>query len=229
MQSERGAALFLLVISLVFTFMLVLASMPHIGKNDVILIQNKSNSLRLNEIKTALYGFVLTEGSSLGGLYRFPCPDVDGDGSEDLVAGHCVVQSGGLPWLTLSISAYDTWHQNYLYHVSADFSDLSTSFANASFANTLTGALSVFDSASLNTVLENDIALLFLSKGEPRSNNSIDELENLDMDVIYINRSPSLLSSNEFNDQLDWISRNDAVKFLCDIAFKTEGLPNCSN
>ena len=209
--------------------MIVLTSMPHISKKDLILIKNKSNSLSMNEIKTALYGFVLTEGSSPSGLYRFPCPDVDGDGIEDFISGNCAAQSGGLPWLTLSISAYDTWQQNYLYHVSADFSDLSPSFSNASFSNTLIGEVSVFDSASLNTLLENDIALLFLSKGEPHLNNSSHELENLDTDTIYINRAQSQLSSNEFNDQLGWISRSDAVKFLCDIAFQTEGLPNCPN
>jgi len=222
----------LMVLSIVFTFMIVLTSMPYIGKSESSLQQSKNLKLQLKEIKMALYGFVLNEGASLNGptgsgIYRFPCPDTDGDGLEDLSAGACQDKFGSLPWLTLSLPSRDSWNQRYIYHVTESFSDTSSSFLNSSFSNASIGSISVFDSGSLGTLLQGDIAVLLLSRGEPRGSDSSHEEENLNENDSFVKMAQSTLVNSEFDDHLVWVTRSEAVAFLCDRVFPAMAPPNC--
>jgi type II secretory pathway pseudopilin PulG len=93
-----------------------------------LVAQNKARQLRNErnaqvEIRDSLIGFAVVNR-------RLPCPDNDGDGTEDRTGGAgtaCTAGADGspdfgfLPWNNLGVRGIDTWGRLYLYRVDADF------------------------------------------------------------------------------------------------------------
>ncbi len=75
----------------------------------------------LEEAKTALLGFAMTQG-------RLPCPDTDGDGAENwrsptgTSANGCPSgREGVLPWADLGLAEVDAWGTRFRYRVTDEF------------------------------------------------------------------------------------------------------------
>lgn len=88
----------------------------------------------MNEIVEALYGYAITNG-------RLPCPNTDGDGSEELdtnfnsiddyvpaegftadqlaTGGDCLAPEGFAPWVTLGVPTGDAWSNRFTYRVAS--------------------------------------------------------------------------------------------------------------
>ena len=175
----------------------------------------------LAEIKIALYGFAMSQLPP-----RFPCPDTDNNGTEDLVGGVCAVVNtrGGVPWATLGIPRLDTWGSNFSYWANAAYTNAAGFgvLANGAGAGLIVSSVN----AGGNTISNNVAAVIFShgknqygstdALGNPRPAVPVgavfnDERENQDVDlaapVIFVSRSVTDESAGVvFDDILIWIS-----------------------
>ncbi len=91
--------------------------------------KNKQTDAMLERATLAMDGYLAT-------AYRLPCPDVDGDGQEDLVAGDCSNYVGEIPYLTIGLfNGNDAWGNPLRYSVfglaGATEQDLTNTFSDA--------------------------------------------------------------------------------------------------
>jgi prepilin-type N-terminal cleavage/methylation domain-containing protein len=168
----------------------------------------------LDQINEALIGFALAQTKP-----RLPCPDTDGDGSEDIAS--CPSASnqtteGNVPWVTLNVPATDPWGQRYRYRVNNAYTDAVVGFnlttAPTGVACTPAGAATGFikvcaDSACTST-LANGVPAVMYSRGPngQAAPTSADELENTDNDCFFVSRTYSSVTGNEFDDLVVWVS-----------------------
>lgn len=97
----------MLIMTLIITPALL--SLSKVGENA----QRSQTVTRLEEIREALEGFVLTNG-------RLPCPAVpSGSGTEDMTGADCNREVGVLPWADLTVGMEDPWGHLYSYHVAS--------------------------------------------------------------------------------------------------------------
>ncbi len=164
----------------------------------------------LDEIKEALIGYAMVNG-------RLPCPDTDGNGTDDGCSNtNSTVSSGGnLPWVELGVQSADPWGRPYQYRVNNAF---STAFTLATTGSG-TGILRVCSDYSCGTLQANNIPAIIYSVGknggvQPPIGN--DELENtalsthakFDRTFVSHEFAPSTAPNGEFDDIVIWISPN---------------------
>lgn len=152
----------------------------------------------LNEIKNTLIGYALSHAATDGKPY-LPCPDTDGDGSENRSGTICVSQEGDLPWSTLGVANQDSWNRVYRYRVAAAFSN-----ANNGFVLTTNGDM-VIRQAVAGAILANNIPVVIYSLGKGGAGAGNDEVENSDGDTEFVSHGNTVTVGNEFDDMLTWI------------------------
>lgn len=173
---------------------------------------------QLSEIKLAIIGFALANR-------RLPCPDITGDGSEDVTAGSCARDYGEPPWANLSTPQLNPWNQPILYRVTGLFADNtdgtgSTDCAAAppgvSFQLCSTGdiSLSSTNASPPPATVTITIPMVLVSQGKPRGSISTFEQENADNDNVFRKEDYNNLPGTEFNDIVDWVSANVLVYHL---------------
>ena len=186
----------------------------------------RDNTVReLLEIKKVLIAYAFTQTPP-----RLPCPDVTGDGIQDLVAGDCQALSTEvwfLPWQDLGLGFGDAWDNRYRYWVNNAYArnagfDLNAADdaaggnatiqtrVNDAAVNMLDNAVAVIFSHGKNSLdavsIENDNRALLPAPG----NDHDDEIGNLDNDRTFMSRSPSEEGSAStggvYDDIVVWIN-----------------------
>lgn len=148
LRTQSGFTLAELAITMVIISLFIGALLGPISRQ---VDQSRANATQrqMEEIKDALLGHAAIN-------LQLPCPDVDGDGVEDrvagpnppnLTAGSCSNLIGTLPWATLNVNEADVWNTRYGYRVSQQFSvaattsPLPTGHAGLSFATATSGSI----------------------------------------------------------------------------------------
>ena len=143
---QSGFTLAELAISMVVISLFLGALLGPISRQ---IDQSRVNATQtqMEDIKDALLGHAAIN-------LQLPCPDVDGDGIEDriagpnppnLTAGSCSSLIGGLPWATLNVAEADAWNTRFRYRVSDQFSvaattsPMPTGYSGLSFATATSG------------------------------------------------------------------------------------------
>lgn len=193
--------------------------------------QRQETSDKLQDIKEALLGFALTNG-------RFPCPDTDNDGLENVNAGTvgsqtCVGSasaafvSGNVPHTTLGVDELDPWRMNFQYIVTGSFADdipgaardgavaaCGTATLGVSFELCSGGNLDIHNSATSGDDVVTALPVIVFSTAkhglatQADSDRSADENENTDADNLFVYRDLSTATGTEFDDLMIWISPN---------------------
>jgi type II secretory pathway pseudopilin PulG len=89
--------------------------------------QNAESLRILEEVRDAMLGHAIANG-------RLPCPDTDGNGTENIAGGVCTsitsgIAHGTLPWQTLGVGAGDAWGNRIRYAVRSEYAQSSTLFS----------------------------------------------------------------------------------------------------
>lgn len=180
--------------------------MPLAAQMDMKRMSEARNTLE--EIKEALLGYALIHG-------RLPCPDTDGNGTDDGCPNtNTTASSGGnLPWVDLGVPAADPWGGHYQYRLNNAFSSTFTITSSGSGA----GILRVCGESSCGTSEANNVPAVIYSAGK---NGAVqppagtDELENTTLrahakfDRTFVNHAFATASAanGEFDDIMSWIS-----------------------
>lgn len=159
----------------------------------------------LKDIHDALLGFAAANG-------RLPCPATaasNGLSAPNAATTNCTTDHGFVPVRTLGLNGsingntllIDPWLNPIRYSV--------TDAGGGAYTNDISLALVpdfrvCQDAACANVIADNVVAVVF-SQGED-TNASVDQTENTDGDVTFVNRDLSELAGSEFDDQLHWIS-----------------------
>jgi len=196
---QKGFTLVELAIVLVIVGLLVSAFLTPLSAQ---LDQSRNAAARrdLQEIKDVLLGFVVVNS-------RLPCPDTDGDGTEDACANTNATSStgGNLPWADLGLKSTDPWGRAYQYRVNNAFTTnflLTTVGTGAGIIRVCTDNTCAFTESSNVPVL-----VFSLGKNGSALPVSLDEQENTDGDGIFVSHDFSD-GANAFDDLLVWVSSN---------------------
>ncbi len=155
----------------------------------------------LSEIREALIGFALSHQATDGNPY-LPCPDTDGDGSEDRDAGgDCLSQSGVLPWETLGLGQIDNWNNAYLYRVTLGYSRRSVGFTLTENGDNIIRNTIAASGVNIAT----NIPAVVVSKGKGGAGAAADEGENSDDDNIFVRKEQIDVAANQFDDVVVWV------------------------
>lgn len=163
-------------------------------------------ALTLPEIQKAVVGYALANG-------RLPCPDADGDGTEDL-AVTCTTVEGSVPWVDLGVGRLDAWGQEFTYRVTGNFADTvdgtgcGVPTAGVSFELCSNGDISVMDAAGGAAVANGVPAIIVSHAKNWATTTSVDEAENTDNDVNFVDRAYSASVAPTFDDLITWVSPN---------------------
>lgn len=230
MRSQRGFTLIELAIVLVIVTILIGGlAMPLSTQIQARRIAETKKTLE--EAREAIIGYAMTNNGTPMTNRRLPCPDIDGNGTEDLHAlgNRCANSHGFLPWVDLGVGHQDAWGNRLSYVVDRDLADPNKGFAKA--VDTSFPSLSVCQThgCGITTVAAN-LAFVLVSHGPngwgarnisgstlaPPSGD--DEKDNLDSgDEIYISRSATKADNinGEFDDLLVWYSYPLLVAKVC--------------
>lgn len=159
----------------------------------------RSTQDSLDEIKQAIYGYVVSSNPMPGALNpqitsRLPCPDCMestdgdcnvlpaddiGDGEEDyfnpgLGFTGCASYEGYVPWVSLGVGQFDSWNRNFRYRVTDDFADAvadpDCGSVRVSIGLCTQGDLDVQESVGEGSDrIAEDMAAVILSLGEEAS------------------------------------------------------------
>ncbi len=155
---------------------------------------------QLADISEALYGYAASHAASDGKPY-LPCPDTDGNGTENRTGTACTNVEGNLPWADLGLARQDAWGNTFRYRVAATFSNSTTGFTLMSV-----GDLRVCTAAACAMTLGVNLPAIILSPGKNGAGATADadELENLDGDTDFVQRT---LSGNTtgYDDIVAWL------------------------
>ncbi len=177
--------------------------------------QNSETQRLLEEARDALLGHAIAHG-------YLPCPDTDGDGSENISGSNCATISsniahGTLPWQTLGLAASDAWGNRIRYAIREEYGR-RTLFSLTSPGPSVTYPR-VCETSACTSVLTTSAVAVLVSHGRngygatsstgsalvnPTSNN---ELENTDADRDFVSRTSSAAgaSAGEFDDVVLWL------------------------
>lgn len=149
----------------------------------------------MNDVRDALLGFAVVNK-------RLPCPDTDGNGTENITGAACTAAQGTLPWATLGIGQTDAWGQAFVYRV-------TLVFANPSAVITLASTPDIRICAAAGCTTTPNVVAVVVSKGKNQgicSGACPDEAENSDGNATFVSRVRSQPGGgNEFDDVLVWI------------------------
>lgn len=166
----------------------------------------------LEEARDALLGHAIANG-------RLPCPDTNGDGTENISAGVCTTASGiahgNLPWRTLGLAASDAWGNRIRYAVRGEYAQSTTLFS----LTTSTANLQVCETSACTSILTSSAVAVLLSHGKNgygatningstyANPSSADELENTDADRDFVSRINTEIgtTAGEFDDVVIWV------------------------
>ncbi len=177
----------------------------------------------LDDSKDALLGYAVVNK-------HLPCPDKtagasngvndsanDGVEDFDVLTGFCIAQEGNLPWATLSLPSNDSWGQQFIYRVTATYSNRSPqpTFSLLSAV----GNLRVCNQQTCSTPRLTDTAIaVIVSRGKNRGICStlpsppacIDETANNDGNNDFVShvQTASGSANGEFDDVVVWVSSN---------------------
>lgn len=172
---------------------------------------------QLEEIRQALLGFVYLNG-------RFPCPDTDGDGVEDITGSTCVASPppiGELPWVTLAVGEQDAWGNRFTYRVTGEYADTTDGTGctpytpGVSIALCSEGNIDIKDSSLGGNNVATEVPVVVISHGanfnDPTGAESADEEQNKiggSDPALFIARDYSQEPGSGFDDIIIWISPN---------------------
>jgi prepilin-type N-terminal cleavage/methylation domain-containing protein len=147
----------------------------------------------LGEIRDALIGYA---ASRVGRPY-LPCPDTDGDGTEQPRVGNaCPAVEGDVPWNTLGVGRSDPWEHRYRYRVTAAFSD------SGGFLLTTAGSLRICTTSACATTVATAIPAVILTKGKNNTGTVANETENSDLDDDFVSKE----ADPNYDDVVIWLS-----------------------
>jgi prepilin-type N-terminal cleavage/methylation domain-containing protein len=155
---------------------------------------------QLTDISEALYGYAASHAASDSRPY-LPCPDTDGNGTENRTGPACTNQEGTLPWADLGLARQDAWGNAFRYRVAATFSNSTTGFTLLSV-----GDLRVCTTAACAITLGINQPAVILSTGKNGAGTTTDadELANLDGNTDFVQRSPSG-NATGYDDLVVWL------------------------
>ena len=191
----------------------------------------------LEDARGAVIGYAITHPAAANSRH-LPCPDIDGNGTEDRAVNVCSnivngIASGFLPWVDLGVASQDAQGNRLGYAVMAVLADSGTGFSTASIAPVnplVTCTVNTCDPNSPDVA--NNLAFMLVSHGQngwgaQNINNPAgtllaaptgpDEAANLDADRIYVSRAPTQVgvAAGEFDDLLTWISFPQLIARVC--------------
>lgn len=192
---HRGLGFTLVEMAIVLTilgFMLAALILPLGVQRD--LRDYEETRRDLSEIREALVGYALGQVNP-----HLPCPDTDNDGVENRTSPTtCAADIGVLPWATLGLGQLDSWNNNYIYSVTADFYNSNGFDLGDSGGNT------ILDAAG-GTPIAAAIPVVVISKGKNGNGTQADEVENSNGDVFYVSHDQIDVAANAFDDIVVWI------------------------
>lgn len=200
MKNKFGFTLVEMAIVLVIVGLLISAFLTPLAA-QLELSRNAEVRRDLSEIKEALLGFAVINA-------RLPCPDADGNGTDDgcLNTNTTASSGGNVPWITLNTKQLDPWGRRYQYRVNNAFSNtflLTTTGSGAGLIRVCT------TSACAGTEASN-VPLVIFSTGQNGAvlpPVSLDEQENTDLDKDFVSHDFSNTAGG-FDDIVVWISTN---------------------
>ncbi len=168
--------------------------------------QRAQGQLELSQ--EALYGFAISHG-------RLPCPANPTLDSAASDAGNedCSREYGVLPWRTLGLGETDPWGQRLSYYVRQTFTTPPASGARAGFSLDSIGNANIRPAANAGNKLADALPAVLVShgrngfggyrqNGQRTSASHLDEQENADADLIFVNRLPD----DNYDDQVIWLT-----------------------
>jgi len=174
--------------------------------------KRKGAEAQLQDIHDALIGFAANNG-------RLPCPATaasNGLAAPNAATTACTSAAGFVPAATLGLNGavdgngflLDPWLNPVRYTL--------TTANGGAFSNVLTLGLTpdlqVCEQSGCTSVLTNTGVAVVVSPGEDGLvTASVDQLENIDGDTLFVNRVFSELAGAEFNDHIIWVSVNTLV------------------
>ena len=200
MKNKSGFTLVEMAIVLVIVGLLISAFLTPLTAQ---LEQSRNAEVRrdLAETKEALLGFAVING-------RLPCPDTDGNGTDDgcLNTNVTATTGGNVPWITLNTKQLDPWGRRYQYRVNNAFSNtflLTTTGSGGGLIRVCTTNVCAGTEAS-------NVPLVIFSTGQngavlPPA--SLDEQENTDLDKDFVSHDFTDTAGG-FDDIVVWISTN---------------------
>jgi prepilin-type N-terminal cleavage/methylation domain-containing protein len=232
MTTQRGFTLIELAIVLVIMTILIGGlAVPLSAQIQARRVAETKKTLE--EAREAIIGFAMTHDGSPVTNRRLPCPDIDGDGIENLTGGdRCANSHGFLPWVDLGVANQDAWGNRLRYEVDRDLADPNKGFAKA--VPTGFTAPIICQTHNCDVHVADDLAFVLVSQGPngwgaQNINNAWnilqtpptgpDETENLggDENGHYVSRSATKADNinGEFDDLLVWYSYSLLVAKVC--------------
>lgn len=194
---QRGFTLTEMAVVLVIVALLVGGMiLPLSAQQDLRYVAETQK--QLNDIGEALYGYAASHAAGDGRPF-LPCPDTDGNGTENRGGAVCTNQEGTLPWADLGLARQDAWGNAFRYRVAPAFSNSGTGFTLMS-----AGDIRVCTSAACTATLGTALPAVILSAGKngAAATTDADELENLDGDADFVQRSGS---PGGYDDIVAWL------------------------
>ena len=202
-RSQQGLVLLALLAILLAVVLYVVVG--HLDATALKLRQDETTARALAQAKDALLARATLDGNRPGSL---PCPDTDGDGIANLLAGqHCPSYLGRLPWRTLGIGEVRDGAGELLWYA------LSPTFRDDDSAQPIYTA--TVGNLSLDGI--SDVAAIIFAPGAPapgqtgRPSNAVDqylESDNAGGDTSYV----SMSQAADVNDRSLMISRGELMQ-----------------
>lgn len=168
---------------------------------------NAETQRLLNDVSAALYGYAATHYANDGRPY-LPCPDTDGNGTENRNGNVCIQQEGDLPWADLGLGREDAWGNTLRYRVTDVFSSKATGFTLAS-----AGDMRVCSTSACATVIATSVPVLILSLGKNglATPTDADELKNKTIDAADKDFVQHIQVAASFDDVIAWLPQGILV------------------
>jgi prepilin-type N-terminal cleavage/methylation domain-containing protein len=192
-KPHSGFSLVEMAIVLAIIALLMAGLLPTLSSQ---IEQQKRNETRkyMDEVREALLGFVVANK-------RLPCPDTNGDGSENSPCTTTASQFGTLPYKDLGVIDKDPYGGTLIYAVTKAFADSSVITLSPPTA----GVMRICKSATCADNWTSTAAAVIVSRGTNWAlTPSTDEAENANNDTDFVSHD----FTPDFDDIVVWISPN---------------------